>query len=241
MVNDLEKSNKIHTTGSILNSATQKLLEGLTGIASSKREDLTLSIGFMLQKLRAGEFLSQLSREWEKLKEKGRIKDDDLKSDQQKDCLQGILDFLEEDKPDKERFELLKKLFFLSSMQKSFPEESFLPSQFMKLGRILSTVEIKIVFACFRLSSTDNANRPIYREINDPLSWAKAVAKEATLQYSELVLSFEEELIKKGLLSDRVHHDRSGVVVTPYFRLTQMGFDFCQFVSSYDSCRMNES
>jgi hypothetical protein len=86
-------------------------VEGLSGIALSKKMDFQLSVAHLLQSLIKGKFLNQLIGEWNEYKNKGKIKDDYQTTEQHIECLQEILDFIDSDLPDEKRFSVLKKYF----------------------------------------------------------------------------------------------------------------------------------
>jgi hypothetical protein len=85
------------------------LVEFLSGIASSDRKDWALSIGYLLQRVRGGEFLNQLLEKIQKYREKGKIKADYLSTSQCLNCLQEVLNFIDQDSPDEVRFNAMKK------------------------------------------------------------------------------------------------------------------------------------
>lgn len=63
-------------TSGILEKTAIGIAEGITGIAASGKKDWLLSVGHILQRLRAGQFLNTLRNEWEQFRATGRIKDD---------------------------------------------------------------------------------------------------------------------------------------------------------------------
>ena len=88
MTDQITENHTLDRTSDVLARTYSSLVEGLTGIASSDREALYLSLGKILQRVRGGEFLMQLRREWEEYREKGKIKDEYISSDQHQECLQ---------------------------------------------------------------------------------------------------------------------------------------------------------
>jgi len=107
----------------------QALTEGLTGIASSEKKELFLSIGYLLQRLRGQSFLEALHAEWQRLREKGRIRDDYSQTEQCQACLQELLDCLDRDSPDKVRFDFIKGVFLAAAQEKRSDRDSVLPQQ----------------------------------------------------------------------------------------------------------------
>ena len=61
-----------------------------------------------------------------------------------------------------------------------------------------------------------------------------SLARESGLVHPALVEVHEETLMAKRFLNQRLHRDRSGVNLDPYFRLTTLGFGVCQFIEDFD-------
>jgi hypothetical protein len=110
------RDEKKNDTFSIVRRTHKSLTEGLTGILSSKPQEWILSTGYLLQRTGAHEFLATFLKEWDKYREKGRIPDDYLKSEQHKECLLEILDYLDKALPDVITFSVLKKIFLFASI-----------------------------------------------------------------------------------------------------------------------------
>ena len=105
-----------NNTSLVLRESFNSLIAGITGLASSEKKEIILSIGYVFQKFRSGNFLKVLSDEWEKFKKMGRISDEYEKTEQHQACLQEMLDFLDKDTPDEIRFSFLKKMINLFFM-----------------------------------------------------------------------------------------------------------------------------
>jgi len=100
---ELEPAKFEMQTSDVLRQTLTNLAEGITGVLSSPKQDLALSIGHIFQRLRGGQFLSTFLKEWNEYRAKGRIKEDYQFSEQHKACLQEMLDFLDKDIPDETR------------------------------------------------------------------------------------------------------------------------------------------
>jgi hypothetical protein len=228
----MNKIDKWHEdTGEVIKKTLTSLAEGITGIAASERKDLALSVGHIFQSLRKGQFLSRLGEEWNSYREKGRIKDDYIDTEQHKSCLQELLGFLDNDSPDEIRFEVMKKIFLVAATERASDRNSLLPYQFLHLCRGMSSGEVIILNTTYRMAKSDQIPK-----VNGSASvWLNVIAKESGLVHVSLVEIYEEELIKKHLISVRLYGDRSGVATEPHFRLTSLGFELCDFIASYDS------
>ena len=226
-VESLEKE-----TSEVLQSTLNQIVEGLTGIASSKKEDLILSIGYIFQRMRSGQFLSTLLKEWNKFRDKGRIKDDYQFSEQHHSCLSEILDFLDKEIPDKERFDILKKIFLVASSEDISDRGSILPYHYMKVARTLSSGAILLLVASYKKNLkkdwSDDGNYPARKWITD-------IIEISELKQSELIQMYEEELIQKRILNNRIYTDGSGVYLQPNYRLTELGLELCKYITTYDN------
>ena len=108
---------------------------------------------------------------------------------------------------------------------------SFLPQQFMKIARSLSDGEIMLLSAVWEMDKTHEGD---YEKHYGAAKWVLDVTDASVMQHVELVEISEEELMNKKLLTPRLHGDRSGVKANPHNRLSDLGYEFCQFIEKYD-------
>jgi hypothetical protein len=137
------------------------------------------------------------------------------------------LDALDRDIPDQLRFETMKRVFLTAATEELSTRESVLPQQYMQLCRTLSTGEILVLLAVYQL-----APDPSWRTVQNynASAWLKDVATRSGLAHPQLVELHETKLIQKGLITDRVYPDRSGVTLGTRYRLTELGSALCQFI-----------
>ena len=218
-------------TENVISSTLQNLAEGITGIATSPRKDLILSISYIMQRMRGYQFLSTLQKEWNKYRERGKVKEDYQYSEQHKMCLLELLDFLENDSPDELRFKILKKVFLVAASEHTTDRESFLPQQFMKIARSLTDGEVIILTTVWRIAKNHEGE---YEQHYGASQWVQNVTEASGMQYKELVETHEQGLMDKKLLSPRHMADKSGIDIRPHYRLTSLGYDFCQFIDEYE-------
>ena len=122
-----ESTSNDKALGPVVNTL-QALAEALTGIATSDRKDLFLSIGYLFQRLRGQSFLEAFNAEWQRLREEGRIRDDYSQTEQCQACLQELLDCLDRYFPDKVRFDFIKGVFLAAAQEKRSDRESACPN-----------------------------------------------------------------------------------------------------------------
>jgi len=219
-------------TSNVLAKTLTGLAEGLTGIAASERKDWILSLGHILQSIRGGRLLSSFASERQAYREKGKIKEDYTDTDQHQECLQELLDFLDEGPPDTARFAVLKKILLVAASEKASSRDSVLPQQYMSICRDLTSGELLVLVSAYTVSKAPpsvSLNRP-----EDARIWLQAIASTSGLDYSELVEVHERALIEKNLVTARLHPDRSGVTMGEHFRLTRLAYDLCRYIERYD-------
>lgn len=120
-------------------------VQGLSGLFAMERKDMILTAGRLLQGVINWEFLDTLHREWDRLRKDSQIRDDYQKTEQHHACLQQMLDFLDSDKPDKIRFEFMKKIFLSAATEKGQNTDSILPQQYMFISRQLTSGDILLL------------------------------------------------------------------------------------------------
>lgn len=91
-----------------------KLGEFITGILVSDTKDWKLSAGHLVQASIKWKLFSQLGKEIKGYIEKGKIKEDFLDIEQNKQSLSNLLKFIDESSPSEDRFNAIKTLFFKS-------------------------------------------------------------------------------------------------------------------------------
>lgn len=219
------------TTENVVSKTLVSLTEGLTGVATSSRNDLILSLSHTFQKMRGGSFLSSFLEEWERYREKGKVKDDYEYSEQHHVCLQELLDFLDKDSPDEVRFKVLKQIFLVAASEEASDRDSYLPQQFMKIARSLSDGEVLLLTCVWKIASNHEGE---YDQHYGAHRWIEEVTNASGMKHKSLVEIHEQGLMDKRLISPRQLGDRSGVVVKPHYRLTDLGYDFCQYISKYE-------
>lgn len=224
-------SNLIKADGEeVFNAALKAFTEALTGIAASDKKDWALSFGYLLQRVRGGKFLKTLSDEWAKYRKKGRIKDDYLTTEQGQACLQEILDVLDKESPDEVRFTAMKAVLLAAASEATTNRNSFLPQQFMKVCRELSSGELIVLTGSLKLFEKSGLCGERVNSTGDSGRWAQNVASEMNLKYADLVRSHEESLALKRLISETMTHNRNLFRVTEHYRLTEFGYNLCRFI-----------
>lgn len=205
------------------------LSQALTGIAVSDRKDWALSIGYLLQRARGGQFLRALMREYEKYRDKGKIKDDYAGTEQCQATLQEILDCLDKDSPDEVRFSFLKKLFLSIATEELSNREDVIPQQYMKIARALDSGEVLVLLASYEIAKKG-------RDVIDFPAWMHNVRDYSGLKHAELIQLFEKTLIEKKLILPSF----GSMHTAEHHRLTSLGYEMCRFIEHYDKTQTKQ-
>ena len=229
-----DNNNVIKSTSDIIESTYINLIRGITGLATSDKKGLIFSVSKILQNVRATDLLISFKKEWDSWKDKGTIKDDYSTTEQHLNCLHELLNFLDNDIPDKLRFDILKKILFVAASETISKRDDVLPHQFMQISKNLNSGEFMVLFTAYNLAKSSDFKFP---ENLSAHRWAELIAENSPLKYSSLVQLYEDNLIKYKLLYDRMYNDKSGIQMSQHLSLTSLGLDFCRYVEQYDNVK----
>lgn len=101
----------------LLKASYQTIVQTLTGIFSSKPRELILSLGYIFQRTHSTEFLLTFIEELKRYREKGKIPENYFDTEQCKECLQELLNYLDKALPDEITFTLLKKIILVAATE----------------------------------------------------------------------------------------------------------------------------
>jgi hypothetical protein len=121
-------------------------------------------------------------------------------------------------------------VFLVAATETVSDRNSLLPYQFLRLCRGLSSGEIIVLNATYKIVKSGKVP-----DVSAANQWLDIIARESGLVHASLVEIYEDELIKKQLINRRLYGDRSGVDAKPNFRLTNLGLALCEYIDSYDS------
>lgn len=226
-----------------LKQAPIQLAEVVTGILGSESAEWKMSAGRIIQSALKGNLLTCLSNELKKYKDKGEIKDDFLATDANRMALNEILKMIDsEDIPDEVKFRAIKSIFITGINTDSTSEDEFLAYEFLRTAVGLSGTEILVLKANFAIANKKYLNDVglLIEKNASPHSrqgWANIVSKQMGLHgFNTLVSKYEDNLEKLGLISPRNYDNRfsSEFIPTNKFRLSEMGYKFCEFMTKYE-------
>jgi hypothetical protein len=210
-----------------------RLARFFTGIAGTKRTDWGISVGHAFQGLIEGRGLQTLSDEFEYYEELGRIKKDFRSSEASQMCFVELLKFLEQDIPDPQRLDLLKKIYIVAATEDKSDKNSPLPLQFMQIARSLNAGEILVLFTLRKLGG---------QEVKLRTELIKKLSHESGLQYDGLIELPYSKLVEMKLVHniDEMSLAVTGKIILIRELIEPLGNAFCEYVEHYDSLKTEQ-
>jgi len=215
----------------LLIQPTVKIAEFLTGILVSETKDLKLSGCRIIQAVIKNNNLTQLGREIEEYTKKGQIKEDYLESSLNQATITELLNFIDEEVIDEVRFKAMKSIFFSSVENNSDDQKESLAYELLQICKELTSGDILILKATFEILKNPG---DIDVKDNAANKWINNISKKIGHNLPSLITYHENHLMDLNLISPRIHNDRSGIVTGKYYRLSDLGYTLCEFITKYD-------
>jgi hypothetical protein len=218
------------------------MAEAITGILASDQTSWKLSAGKLVQAAIKGKLLTQLGRELEGYRAAGKIKEDYFATHKNQASLYELLKFLDEEVPDEELFAAVKSIFFSGIRNAAESYDEALAYEFLQTGKKLSGTEILILKANYEIAQGKLAG-PVGTPVGhipgiiDRQTWRVIITKQMGYgNLDSIVGKYEEHLEDLGLISRRhdIDRARNDFHPTQKFRLTEMGYKFCEFITNYN-------
>lgn len=208
-----------------------------TGIAVSDKREWILSAGKLLQATIGGSLFKQLGEELGEYSEKGQIKKNFVESSYNQSCLLELLKFIDEEAPDEERFGAMKSIFLISVKPDTSKDGEVLAYQLMQICKKLSSAEILILKAAYAIANGHLAPGVVNMELNaspmGAIAWCSIVAKQVGHNITGLVEHYDQHLMDLRLILERTYSDKSGINKGQHFRLADLGYKLCEFISNF--------
>ena len=198
------------------------VISGISEISSMNKKEGIKSVSKILLKGIKTNFIKSFKEEWDNLVEKGKISNEYLDSDQKISCFQELFEALDNDKYDKDRFDILKKILLVTSTGKFSKENDPLPLEYMKIARNLEPGEIIVLFTTYKMFKQSN----ITISRND---YFIKMTLGSGLVHSALIEKYINILETKKLLNT----DCSAGYKQLNEFMTSFGFSFCQYIENY--------
>ena len=189
----------------------------------------------------AGYFVTKFVSEY-----KARVHDSELKSENfatEKPALilTDLLRIIDDGKIDEERFRAMKSIFFMATEKNTLREQEEMAYRFFQIAKELSGEEILILSANYSVveGTAKSRIKAIEWGANSRRDyWAQIISEQIGHSFPEIILRYENHLIELKLISSNEDSDRVGITqlnfkTTSYFRLTQLGYELCKFITKY--------
>lgn len=108
--------------------ATEAGIEVGTALVTAERKDMVWSLARLLHGWRSGSLCRAFVAEFKSWRERGRVKDDYAFTEQFQVCLQELLDAIDNDSLDEDRFNVLKKILMVACSEGEVDRDSVLPT-----------------------------------------------------------------------------------------------------------------
>ena len=242
----MKKELNLTKTQSVLDLLKQKpaqIAGVIAALLASDKKDLILSSGRIVQGVLSGQKLSQLGREIEEFRRKGMIDNNCFSNEKNRDTFYDLLKFIDEGALGEELFRAAKSIFFSTITADTKTKDEVLAYQMFQICKKLTGEDILILKASFDIVKNNGGKVSVGSQSPIPrgssLEWAREVSKKIGHGILEIVRNREEHLENLNLIAQREQipsHTRpqDAFLQTPYFRLTPLGYKFCEFITKYN-------
>lgn len=176
-----------------------------------------------------GNLFKQLAREVTHFREKGQI---DESFGEKKYGFQSwveLLMLIDEDRPDEDRLEALKAMFFSINRVNATDADQILGYQLFQVAKRLTSNELLVLKGVYELVGA----KGFRAGLNSFTEWAAVVSKHLGHSLVSLIAHADKVLVDNLLLTERVWPDRSGIQEGQPGRLTDLGVKFCENIERY--------
>ncbi|MBI5530234.1 MAG: hypothetical protein HY918_01910 [Candidatus Doudnabacteria bacterium] len=195
------------------------------GLAMGK-EEIILAGGRILQGALVGKMKQQLGQELQFLLDKGKIKPNYGDKKYAVDSFAELLNFIDNEAPDEDRFDAIKAMFFAVIKEKD--GEEILNYQVFQITKKLTSSQLLTLRAAYKVYKKEDSTLAMTGEAS---GWLSTIARLAGHNSAGLVENDEVMLIDQKLISDRTYSDRSGIRSAD--RLTDLGIKLCKNIEEY--------
>ncbi|MBN1779040.1 MAG: hypothetical protein JW816_02370 [Candidatus Buchananbacteria bacterium] len=221
--------NNAKSLSKFLDKPTIKIAEAITGALSLGRPEMLTIGGRLVQGVIKGKLMQQLGREMKQLIEKGKIREDYAKTKYGFKSLADILEFIDSEAPDEDRFRAVKALFFATISKDVNDIKQIANDRLLQIVKKLTSSEIltmKINYEIF----LDREGRKLITPSAD--SWPTAIASKIGHNLKYLVELDEKALVDNKIIHERRYPDQSGINDSNA-RLTDLGIKICKTIENY--------
>ena len=216
---------------SFLKQPASKIAAAITGALAQSKADAILIAGRLVQSALKGKLFEQLGREINELIETGKIPEDYADKKYGFKSLSDMLEFIDSDVPDEDRFRAVKALFFSVIANSEDEKETIRRYSIFRLVRKLESEHWLILRAIYSIiTSPGYQDNPKAIHAN---SWIDLIAEMVGHRVPALIENNDVFLEELRILSARTYGDKSGIN-PKNLRLTELGIAICELIDEYD-------
>lgn len=208
--------------------STSNIVATITSILTTGKKEYILGLGRILQAGIKGRFLDQFSKELKELQEKGKVNEEWTQNHYARMSFIELMNFIDSEVPDEARVHAIKSLFFKCIRTETSESEAIILYQYMQIVKELSSSDLLIIKANYDITRQENITELNNRYVIS--SWLHEVAQSAGHGIKDLIECREQHLMDLKIISQRIHQDKSGFERTPYFRLTELGYNIYKII-----------
>lgn len=212
---------------SFLERPQQFIAEAITGGIISGTSGLLESTGRIVQGVIKGQFKQQFAKELSQLIKEGKIKKDFAEKLYGFQTFAELIEMIDSGElKEKEKFEALKKLFFVLNASEDRENET-VTYRLFKIAQKVTSSQLALLRACYKLAPNNSEAVNVMSYVN----WRSEVLRELKHDVPDFIDEDEAILTELKLLNGREHADRSGVKQKNW-RLTDSGYRLCKILES---------
>lgn len=216
-----------------LNKPVVKIAEAVTGAFSVGKEDAILIGGRIVQGALKGNMMKQVGREIKILIEKGKIKEDYAKTKHGFQSLSEVLQFIDTDIPDEDRFDAIKAMFYFMNSKDSGANEELIGYELLKIIKSLTSIQILILKTADKIRRNGGFDQFGFKGSEMMVSgWFEQIAKSMGHNIVSIVEKEEENLVKNKLILSRIPNMEK-YVRKNNARLSDLGVKLCEILEKY--------
>lgn len=204
-------------------------VQGVTGLLKKPVENTVSALSMVIQNGLQHRLLNGFKDAWDFLVKEGQVNPDYLNTVHGMATFRELLKALESEEIDEKRFEAVQTIFLKAARKEPSDKEAILIIQLMKIANTLSTGEILLLHASYKLHLEAMQGKNIEYD-SSAYSWLTLMASKSDLQFMTLVEIEEEKLMSKRLLSNRSMNDKSAVAKDNNYRLTDAARRLCEYM-----------
>jgi hypothetical protein len=217
----------------ILKRPKEEIVAGLFGAIAKGKSEAILMSGRIVQASLKGNAIEQMCIEVEALIDKGKIKEDYANSKHGFQSLYEILDLIDKDVPDEDKFNAMKALFYSVISADINEGERILNYQLFQIAKNLTSSQILVLKVCHDIRQKNE----IPKDLNFLCDWNSMVAKHIGHGIGSLIERDEETLLQNKLLTS--HNETRGTVNSVGIfkdnaRLSGLGIKLCENLIKYN-------